>query len=130
MSVNETVGNSAALREALIIAKKAICNYAKHICDSLSWENSTINANCGDILCVHRDLCKAKTEIQKALAKPCRNCDRFATAEEAHCAFCSEPCETPCGNCTVTNVSMPHECFIKWLFAPATEKKGEPYGSK
>ena len=69
--------NNAACRNALEIAKKAICNHARanHICDSLAWENSTINANCGDILCAHRDLCEAKTAIQKALAAPPRNCD-------------------------------------------------------
>jgi len=67
------------MREALEIAKKAICNHARanHTCDSLAWENSTINANCGDILCGHRDLCEAKTAIQKALAAPARNCDKF-----------------------------------------------------
>ena len=73
------IGNAAAMREALEVAKKAICHDArtKHTCDSLACENSTINANCGDILCGHRDLCEAKTAIQKALAAPPRNCDRF-----------------------------------------------------
>lgn len=65
------------MREALTIAKKAICHHARanHTCDSLAWESSTINANCGDILCGYRDLCEAKTEIQKALSEPPRVCD-------------------------------------------------------
>lgn len=75
--------NTKAMREALGLAKKAICNYARHTCDSLAWENSTINANCGDILCVHRDLCKAKTAIQKALAAPPRNCDKVKDHSDA-----------------------------------------------
>ena len=60
------------MREALVIAMKAICHHASanHTCDSLAWENSTINENCGDILCAHRDLCEAKTAIQKALSEP------------------------------------------------------------
>ena len=76
---NMPIGNTAAMHDALEIAKKAICNRARanHTCASLAWENSTINANCGDILCSHRDLCEAKTAIQKALAKPPRNCDMY-----------------------------------------------------
>ena len=78
------LGNAAAMREALEIAKKAICHHARknHTCDSLAWESSTINANCGDILCAHRDLCEAKTAIQKALSLPPRNCDSLGGDEE------------------------------------------------
>lgn len=83
----DKIGNNAAMREALVIAKKAICHHTEHICQSLSWENSTINANCADILCAHRDLCEAKTAIQKALAEPPRNCDRFDDADAAISAF-------------------------------------------
>ena len=69
------VGNAAKMREALVKAKKAICHHAKYVCQSLSWENSDIQSNCGDILCAHRDLCEAKTAINAALASPPRNCD-------------------------------------------------------
>ena len=81
-------GNAAAMREALELAKKAICNHARanHTCASLAWENSTINANCGDILCAHRDLCEAKTAIQKALSALPRNCDA-GTAEEQEARY-------------------------------------------
>ena len=75
------VGNAAKMREALVKAKKAICHHAKYVCQSLSWENSDIQSNCGDILCAHRDLCEAKTAINAALASPPRNCD-VGTDEE------------------------------------------------
>ena len=74
------VGNAAKMREALVKAKKAICHHAKYVCQSLSWENSDIQSNCGDILCAHRDLCEAKTAINAALASPPRNCDRHECA--------------------------------------------------
>ena len=75
------VGNAAKMREALVKAKKAIYHHAKYVCQSLSWENSDIQSNCGDILCAHRDSCEAKTAINAALASPPRNCD-VGTAEE------------------------------------------------
>ena len=79
---NPTQANdNKALREALEKAKKAICHHAEHVCQSLSWENSDIQSNCGDVLCVRRDLCEAKTAINAALAKPPRQCD-VGTADE------------------------------------------------
>lgn len=74
-------GNQMKMREALIIAKKAICHHAEHICQSLSWENSDLQSNCADVLCAHRELCKAKTAINAALSAPPRQCD-VGTAEE------------------------------------------------
>ena len=61
-------GDAAKLREALIKARSAICQFARHQCQSLSWENSNIQANCGDVLCSWRGLCDAKTAINAALA--------------------------------------------------------------
>ena len=122
--------SNEALREALEIAKKAICNHARasHTCDSLAWENSTINANCGDILCSHRDLCEAKTTIQKALALPRRNCDVGTAEEQAkrygrycdkftrdgmHCETC--PCcgKIPFGKCEFAWSQMPYEAEVE-----------------
>lgn len=68
------------MREALMKARSEICKFAKYQCDSLSWENSNIQANCGDILCSRRGLCEAKTAINAALSAPPRNCD-VGTAE-------------------------------------------------
>ena len=40
--------------------------------------------------------------------------------EEAEKAFLSEPCDEPCGNCTIKDIN--NECGVKWLFA---EHKGK-----
>ena len=106
--------NVKAIREALEIAKRAICHHAKYICQSLAWENSTINANCGDILCAHRDLCDAKTAIQKALAAPPRNCDAFSKAEVLK---------------VLEDRSFSKEDTIEWLYSIAAERKEENNGS-
>jgi hypothetical protein len=110
-------GNQMKMRDALEIAKKAICNHARanHTCDSLAWENSTINANCGDILCGHRDLCEAKTAIQKALSAPARNCDVGTAEEQAERfkKFCSDH-QVPWHGCTNCPVLMSEKCAITW----------------
>ena len=119
------VGDAAAIREALIIAKKAICHHAKHICQSLSWENSDIQSNCADVLCAHRELCKAKTEINSALSLPQRNCDRFNSGEpkkDATDAY--DEWQRYC-DCSL----MPQSCkvesaFRQWIFAKS-ETQGE-----
>ncbi len=113
----------AAMREALVIAKKAICNHARanHTCDSLAWENSTINANCGDILCGHRDLCEAKTAIQKAISKPPRNCD-VGTADEQykrHCAYCKKNKDFSCAPV------MCRKCYADWTQTPYVEEDSD-----
>ena len=115
-------GNQMKMHEALVIAMKAICNHARanHTCASLAWENSTINANCGDILCAHRDLCEAKNAIQKALSAPARNCD-LPNPEERFTEFCSryQSCSTCPHNRTLNGL----RCDGKWLLATA-EKGG------
>ena len=47
---NSPAGNAAEMREVLEKAKKAICHYAEHICQSLSWENSNMQSHCADVL--------------------------------------------------------------------------------
>ena len=105
------VGNAAKMREALVKAKKAICHHAKYVCQSLSWENSDIQSNCGDILCAHRDLCEAKTAINAALASPPRNCD-VGTDEEQSRRY-EELCDRhTCGSrCSASGCPMyEHDC--------------------
>lgn len=126
-----TPGNAAALRDALEIAKKAICNHAraKHTCDSLAWENSTINANCGDILCGHRDLCEAKTAIQKALAAPARQCD-VGTPEEQEDRFFDFCTKQECTmNCPIKkkwSFKCGHKpsCGVLWAQTPYEAEEG------
>ena len=100
------VGNAAKMREALVKAKKAICHHAKYVCQSLSWENSDIQSNCGDILCAHRDLCEAKTAINAALAAPPRNCD-VGTDEDQSRRY-EELCDShTCGSrCSATGCPL------------------------
>ena len=109
--------NSAAMREALIKARSAICQFARHQCQSLSWENSNIQANCGDVLCSWRGLCDAKTAINAALAAPPRNCDRFTSAEEAWDAY-DEWVES-----YRANGEIPPFNEFGWLFAQANESE-------
>lgn len=71
--------------------------------------------------------------IKRALAAPQRNCDRFATPEDArkeHRKICEEygACNKACGY--KSGHSGIYQCFEAWLFAPATEKEGENDGNK
>ena len=116
---SSAVGNAAAMREALIKVRSAICHFARYQCQSLSWEKSNIQANCCDVLCSWRDLCDAKTAINAALSAPPRNCDimdwRTAWAKwrtERH------P-QKPCGYADVVSGT---EQFMDWYMS---EAKGE-----
>lgn len=105
------------LREALIKARSEICKFAKHQCDSLSWENSNMQANCGDVLCSWRGLCEAKTAINAALAEPPRNCDVGTSEEqsERYDEFCDiHDCRSDCplfkaDSCELAWAQMPYE---------------------
>ena len=120
------------MREALAKARKAICRHAEHVCQSLAWENSTINANCGDVLCAHRDLCEAKTAIDEALAEPERNCDlleapKNETDEQKIWDDYHKWCNNP-RNRDIDN--FPIHSVVGWLLAPAAGRKGENDGGK
>ena len=71
---------------------------------------------------------RIKDMAETALAAPPRNCDRFATVDEArkaHEAICEKYDE--CRHCPLNNEEHygAFDCFEAWLFAPATEKEGE-----
>ncbi len=121
-------GNQMKMREALVIALKAICHHAEHICQSLSWENSNIQSNCADILCAHRDLCEAKTAIQKALSEPARNCDVYLTQLEMSMAYevYRKASMKRYGNGLtgrVPTVKQKPMTYDEWMLAPAAERK-------
>jgi hypothetical protein len=97
-------GNAAALRKA--------AGAAHELCVTLDAE--MLDEEC-------ERLSEVQTKLEKALAAPARNCDRFETAEAANealqkhchrmescrkCSFYSDQCEE-CG------------CGFAWLFAPA-----------
>ena len=69
----------------------------------------------------HNDfLINVQCSAAAARSLPARNCDVYRTKEEAEKAFLSEPCDEPCGNCTIKDIN--NECGVKWLFA---EHKGK-----
>lgn len=87
------IGNSAAMRAALEKAH----NNIKKAREFIAWQTRE------DEL-----LMEAQQEIKTALAAPARNCDRFATAEEAYSAWMP---------------SVELDAICDWLFAPAKEEK-------
>jgi len=92
------LGDAAKLREAL----SKFCAY------------SAVVLNTGMFNRVHLE---ALLNMAKAaLAAPPRNCDRFATADEAFHAW-NNTTDTPGGGAYVG--------LIDWLFTPATEKEGD-----
>lgn len=63
--------------------------------------------------------------IEEALSAPQRNCDRFATAEDAYKAFSSycfnRPSEGKCVGCPIVGEGGKSNCFGAWLMAAAQE---------
>lgn len=104
-------GNAAAMRAAL----EKIVRIAEE------WDTPGIHA-------VRATLYRILEAARAALAAPPRNCDRFATTEEAENAFvefCARACsgKVPNWRCSITcghiNPSDWVTCCIKWLLAPA-----------
>ena len=89
-------GNAAALREALAELKSTVCEY---ITDCLVQLDARLDAACA--------------KARAALAAPARNCDRFATANDAVKGYIA---------------AHPHDdepdasTYGSWLFAPAEEE--------
>lgn len=116
-------GDCAKLREAL---EAIISGYENaDLCDMNygEWCHEPANP------CVNVSLCKAIHESRVALAARPRNCDKYATADEALKAqeqmfndsnFANGECKLGCPECDNPRVG----CKIAWLFAPATEKEG------
>ena len=109
----ETVTGSNQLREALVKARRFI-------------DSSPLVSIVDDTGTIARgELC---AEIDAALAAPPRNCDRFATVDEArkaHEAICEK--YGKCHNgCPLNNEEHYNafDCFEAWLFAPSTEAEG------
>lgn len=99
------------MREALVKAQTALV-----ICE---WPDGTRMEGVAELL----------RQIDAALAAPPRNCDKYATADEALKAqeqmfnnsnFANGECKLGCPECDNPRVG----CKIAWLFAPATDKEG------
>jgi hypothetical protein len=108
MSETETVGNAAAIREAL--EKVAVSSeYAlKH--DDLDF---------GDLRGFIEEMGQ---DARDALSAPARNCDLYDNWYDAHQAWERLP-KDELGYFVAANGV--HECEQAWLFSPAAERKGE-----
>ena len=107
------LGNAARMREALSNACYAMFNFLKTKYGGFE------------------EMAKALDKAKSALAEPPRNCDRFETAEDAYNA-CPQFCDIDVKTMTERELEI-IEATIKcldWLFAPATEQKGDNNGSK
>lgn len=101
-----SVGNAAAMREALREAIGETCAGCARDCDDC------VNLKSGWMK-------KAKA----ALSAPARNCDRFTDAEAARQAWLDDTENWD-------EFGSPELELYEWLLAPAAERKGEGDGSK
>lgn len=122
-------GNAAKLREAL---ERVLC-WLKRMnaepLDALAVSEFTpsyaVNRTAKSII---EDNDYHISQITAALVEPPRNCDRFASVDEArkaHEAICEKygKCHHGCPLNNEEHYSA-FDCFEAWLFAPATEKEG------
>ena len=112
-------GDAAKLREALVQAELFVGNIVRHGHQTLVPGDKCTACDGAEEL---RDM------ICAALAESPRNCDRFATVDEArkaHEAICEKygKCHNGCPLNNEEHYSA-FDCFEAWLFAPATEKEG------
>lgn len=132
---SSAVGDVAKLREALMSIWKEVYFYA-------------IEEDKQDFAHLHEAMLEDPPEykdlrnsffaiahlVDTTLAAPPRNCDRFATVDEArkaHEAICEKygKCHHGCPLNNDEHYSA-FDCFEAWLFAPATEKEGGRDGNE
>ena len=104
-----TVGNAAAMREALVQCELFLGNVSRH-------GHQTLNP--GDKCTACNGVDELRGMVVRALSAPPRNCDRpeCATSKAAQNVWRKDDCgKTP---------------YHEWLLAPAEERKGENDGSK
>ena len=116
-------GDAAKLREALKHIKDRLPHMLQYM--RVHWEDASAGGYFDELMLV----------INAALAAPPRNCDKYATADEALKAqeqmfndsnFANGECKLGCPECDNPRVG----CKIAWLFAPATEKEEETMDNK
>lgn len=92
---------------------------------SIAAESPNCHMHSAELLSVIK---KAKA----ALAAPPRNCDRFDDLKSAQRHYIEHGCQKGLGMLVDGEIrKFPWKSqFEKWLFAPATEQKGETDGSK
>ena len=126
--VDGTRGDSAKLREAL-----------EHMVRAETYGSMERDDLCGRCLekmfarCKHDGTCWVDKAIT-ALAAPPRNCDRYATVDEAMDDFADEALieQWNALKAGKDRDMLAEELFVftKWLFVPATEKEGGTDGNE
>ena len=107
------LGDAAKLREALCEILSYIESFHKYIIPGKREKTTALFAVADTI----------RNKARTALAAPPRNCDRYATAEEARQAWLDDA-----GNWD--EFGSPKLELHEWLYAPATEKEGGDDGQK
>ena len=111
------LGDAAKLREALEFCVKGMCGFCRMDAEARGMTTECVNG------------CEALRKAKAALAAPPRNCDKYATADEALKAqeqmfndsnFANGECKLGCPECDNPRVG----CKIAWLYAPTTEQEG------
>ena len=111
--------NAAKLREAVCEILSYIESFHKYITPGKGKKLTALFAVADTI----------RNNARAALAAPPRNCDKYATADEALKAqeqmfndsnFANGECKLGCPECDNPRVG----CKIAWLYAPTTEQKG------
>ena len=114
--LKKRIGNAAAMRTAIVDI-----NVAAH-------SIITLIAKGGEVLNIEQVMQQIIHITDSALSAPARNCDKYATADEALKAqqaafddsnFENGECKLGCPECD----DFPTKCEVRWLFAPA-EKGG------
>lgn len=115
------------VREALkrIVDERGILDFCHNNLSSKTWE---------DWDKVYKTLRKWIDEAMSALAAPPRNCDRYATVDEAMDDFADEALieQWNALKAGKDRDMLAEELFVftKWLFAPATEQEGGNDGNE
>ena len=119
MEANNMASNMAAMREALLAVKKSIDEIGA----------SSLDGDPEILMMSLTQVCaRLSARIDAALAAPARNCDRYATADEAMDDFGDEALieEWNALKAGKDRDMLAVELFVftKWLYAPATETEG------
>lgn len=116
-------GDAAKLREALVKCREIALQWQADEAAGVAGTTDKPHARSAAEAVVDMEF-----EINAALSATPRNCDRFATVDEArkaHEVICEKygKCHNGCPLNNEEHYSA-FDCFEAWLFAPATEREG------
>lgn len=108
----ESCGNASAMREALVKCREIALQWQADEADGVAGTTEKPNARSAAEAVIDMEF-----EINAALSVPARNCDRFTYEVDARSAFLNEMLLIPAKS-----------EYVRWLFALATDRKGEGDG--